>query len=168
MGISPEANIAYLEAVLAKAKLGAAATATAMARYIEDRVVNDTLQRTTHAPGAYYKARPGAPPATASGSLAKGMFHTPASGELRASAWVGNDARHARMLEFGGCVLKPRGGKTMKWKDTGRDTHWHHARLPADQDEFPAHPFIGPTTDEAIDDGELRRVAIDAFREYDP
>jgi hypothetical protein len=168
MGISPEENIAYLEAVLAKARLGASAAATAMARYIEDRVVTDTLQQTTHAPGAYHRARPGAPPATASGSLAKGMYHTPASGELRASAYVGNDARHARMLEFGGCVLKPRGGKTMKWKDTGRETHWHHARLPANQDEFPAHPFIGPTTDEAIDDGELRRIAIDAFREYDP
>ena len=167
MGITPEANIAYLEAVLAKARLGAAATATAMARYIEDRVVTDTLTQTTHAPGAYHRARPGAPPATASGSLAKGMYHTPASGELRASAYVGNEARHARMLEFGGCVLRPKGGKTMKWKDTGRENHWHHTILPVDG-ESKEHPFIGPTTDEAIDDGELRRVAIDAFREYDP
>jgi hypothetical protein len=33
---------------------------------------------------------------------------------------------------------------------------------------MPEHPFLGPTTDDAIDDGELRRVAIEAFREYDP
>jgi len=165
--MTPEQNIAYLEAILARARLGAAAAATAMAEYIADRVVTDTLQQTTHAPGAYHKARPGAPPATASGSLAKGMYYTPASGELRATAYVGNAARHAKLLEFGGCVLTPTDGKTMKWKDTGRETHWHHAVLPVDG-EFPAHPFLGPTTDEAIDDGELRRIAIDAFREYDP
>ena len=168
MGITPEENLAYLIQIEATARKGAAAAATAMARYIADRVVTDTLQQTTHAPGAYYKSRPGAPPATASGSLAKGMYYTPASGELRATAYVGNTARHAKLLEFGGCVLQPSGGKTMKWKDTGRDTAWHHKRLPSDQDEFPAHPYLGPTTDEAIDDGELRQVAIDAFREFDP
>jgi len=165
--VTPEENIGYLEAILARARLGAAATAEAMARYIAERVVDDTLTQTTHAPGAYHKARPGAPPATASGSLAKGMYWTPASGGLRATAYVGNTARHARLLEFGGCVLRPSGGKTMKWKDTGREAHWHHAVLPVDG-EFPAHPFLGPTTDEAIDDGELQRVAVEAFREYDP
>jgi hypothetical protein len=95
------------------------------------------------------------------------MYWTPASGELRATAYVGNNARHAKVLEFGGCVLRPTGGKTMKWKDTGRKTHWHHTVLPVDG-EFPAHPYLEPTTDEAIDDGELRQVAIDAFREFDP
>ena len=165
--MTPEQNIAYLEAILARARLGAAAAASAMAEYIADRVVTDTLTQTTHAPGAYHKARPGAPPATASGSLAKGMYYTPASGELRATAYVGNTARHAKLMEFGGCVLQPTGGKTMKWKDTGRATHWHHVRLPVDG-EFPAHPFLEPTTDETIDDGSLRQVAIDAFREYDP
>ena len=167
MSISPEENVAYLEQVLATARLGAAAAATAVARYIAERVVSDTLQQTTHAPGAYHRARPGAPPATASGSLAKGMYYTPASGELRASAYVGNTARHAKLLEFGGCVLQPTDGKTMTWKDTGRATPWHHKRLPVDG-EFPAHPYLGPTTDEAIDDGSLREVAIDAFREFDP
>lgn len=164
---TPEGNLAFLIQAEATARLGAAAAATAMARYIAQRVVYDTLQQTTHAPGAYYKARPGAPPATASGSLAKGMYYTPASGELRASAYAGNNARHAKLMEFGGCVLQPTDGKTMKWKDTGRKTHWHHTRLPVDG-EFPAHPFLEPTTDEAIDDGELRQIAIDAFREYDP
>jgi len=167
MGITPEENVAYLEQVLARAKLGAAATAEAMARYIADRTASDTLTRNTHAPGAYHRARPGAPPASASGTLARSMYWTPASGELRATAIAGNDARHAKLLEFGGCVLQPSGGKTMKWKDTGRETHWHHTRLPVDG-QFPEHPFLGPTTDEAIDDGSLRRVAIEEFRKYDP
>jgi hypothetical protein len=167
MSLTPEENLAYWIDIQRTARLGAAAAANAMARYIADRVVNDTLQQTTHAPGAYHRARPGAPPASASGSLAKGMYVRPASGEIRASAYVGNDARHAKILEFGGCVLQPTGGKTMKWKDTGRDTHWHHARLPVDG-PFPEHPFLGPTTDEAIDDGTLRQIAIDEFRKYDP
>ena len=55
----------------------------------------------------------------------------------------------------------------MTWKDTGRKIPWRHKRLPVDG-EFPAHPFLGPTTDEAIDDGELQRIAVEAFREYDP
>ncbi len=159
--MTPEGNLAHLEQVLARAKLGAAAAATAMARYVAERTRDDTLTQTTHAPGAYYKARPGAPPASASGGLAKGMYYTPASGGLRATAAAGNSARHAKLLEFGGCVLKPTGGKVMHWTDSGGS--WYHAVLPA-----PAHPFLGPTTQEAIDDGTLRQVAIDAFIPYDP
>ena len=159
--MTPEQNLALLIQIEARARLGAAAAATAMAKYIADRVVTDTLTQTTHAPGAYYKARPGAPPATASGSLAKGMYFTPASGGLRATAAAGNSARHAKLLEHGGCVLKPTSGKVMHWTDSGGS--WFHAVLPA-----PAHPFLEPTVQEAIDDGSLRQVAIDAFRPYDP
>jgi hypothetical protein len=165
--VTPREYLAAMEAARTRARLGAPAAAEAMARYIAERTANDTLRRTTHAPGAYYKARPGAPPAYASGSLARGMYWTPASGELRATAYAGNSARHAKLLEFGGCVLQPTDGKTMTWKDTGRDTPWHHKRLPVDG-EFPAHPFLAPTVQEAIDDGTLRQVAIDAFRIYDP
>jgi hypothetical protein len=132
-----------------------------MARYIAERTAEDTLRRNTHAPGAYYKAKAGAPPSYASGSLARGMYWRPASGGLRASAYAGNNARHAKLLEFGGCVLRPTSGKVMHWTDSGGS--WYHAQLPA-----PAHPFLEPTVQEAIDDGSLRQVAIDAFREYDP
>ena len=166
--MTPEENLTQWLQIEALARLGAAAAAEAMAKYIAERTANDTLRRNKHASGVYHKARPGAPPAYSSGSLAKGMYWTPASGGLRASAYVGNSARHARLMEFGGCVLQPTDGKTMKWKDTGRKEPWHHARLPSDSSEFPEHPFLGPTTDEAIDDGELQQVAIDAFREYDP
>ena len=165
--MTPEENLAQWLRIEQRARLGAQAAAEAMARYIAERTADDTLRRTTHGTGVYHKAAPGAPPAYASGSLAKGMYYTPASGGLRATAAAGNSARHAKLLEFGGCVLTPTDGETMTWKDTGRKTPWHHARLPVSGD-FPAHPFIGPTTQEAIDDGSLRQVAIDAFRPYDP
>ncbi len=157
--------IAWLEKAIARMELGAPAMANAMAEYIADRVANDMLQRTTHAPGAYYKAAPGAPPASASGNLAKSMFTTPASQGLRSTAVVGNNARYAKLLEHGGCVLKPTSGKVMHWTDSRGS--WYHARLPASGD-FPAHPFLAPAIQEAIDDGSLQRVAIDAFRPYDP
>ncbi len=167
MSISFEDNLAEWLRIEARARLGALAAAEAMARYIAERTADDTLRRTHHAPGAYHKAAPGAPPAYASGTLARSMYWTPASGGLRASAYAGNSARYAKLQEFGGCVLQPTDGETMTWKDTGRSTPWRHKRLPVDG-EFPAHPFLGPTTDEAVDDGELQRVAVEAFREYDP
>jgi hypothetical protein len=163
--MTPQENIALLKQIRARARLGAAAAAEAMARYIADRTANDTLRRTTHGPGMYHKAAPGAPPAYASGSLAKGMYWTPASGGLRATAYVGNSARHARLMEFGGCVLKPTSEPVMKWHDSRG--WWSHHQLPLSGD-FPAHPFLQPTVQEAIDDGTLRQVAIDAFRPYDP
>ena len=165
MAITPEANVAYLEGVEALARQGAVAAANAMAKYIAERVALDTLTQNKHAPGAYHRARPGAPPSTASGKLAKGMFHTPASGELRASAIVGNEDKRARNLEFGGCVLRPTRAKFMHWVDSGGS--WFHRVLPMDGERH-EHPFLGPTTDEAIDDGDLRDIAIAAFREYDP
>jgi len=165
MPITPEANIAYLEGVEVLARQGAAAAANAMAKYIVERVALDTLTQNKHAPGAYHRARPGAPPSTASGKLAKAMFHTPASGELRASAIVGNEDKRARVLEFGGCVLRPTTKKVMHWVDSGGS--WYHRVLPMGGEQ-PEHPFLGPTTDEAIDEGELRRVAIEEFRRYDP
>jgi hypothetical protein len=167
--VTLEEYIAWLEAAIEMMEYGAAAMAGAMAEYLADRVANDTLRRTTHSPGMYYKARPGAPPAYVSGTLAKSMFVTPSatSRGSRATALVGNNARQAKLMEYGGCVLQPTSGKTMKWKDSGRDRPWHHARLP-EAGEFPAHPFLAPTIQEAIDDGSLLRVAIDAFRPYDP
>ena len=159
--MTPEENLAQWLRIEQRARLGAQAAAEAMARYIAERTADDTLRRTTHGTGVYHKAAPGAPPAYASGSLAKGMYYTPASGGLRATAAAGNSALHAKLLEFGGCVLRPTSGKVMHWTDSGGS--WYHAVLPA-----PAHPFLGPTTQEAIDDGSLRQVAIDAFKPYDP
>ena len=162
MGISPEANVAYLEAVLAKAKLGAQAAANAMAAHVADRVANDTLRRRVNPPGTWYKARPGEPPSYGTGALAKSINTTPASAGLWSSAFVGSEDKRARLFEFGGCVLKPGGGGKLHWKDSGG--WWSHRWLRVDDE----HPFLGPTTDDAIDDGSLHQVARDAFREYDP
>ena len=167
MAMTLDEYIAWLERAIERMELGAPAMANAMAEYLADRVANDTLRRTHHAPGAYHRAAPGAPPAYASGNLARSMFTTPApaSRGVRATAMVGNNARYAKLMEHGGCVLQPTSRKVMHWTDSGGS--WYHARLPV-SGEFPAHPFLEPTVQEAIDDGELTRVAIDAFRPYDP
>jgi hypothetical protein len=167
--VTLEEYLAWLDAAIEKMEYGAAAMADAMADYLARRTAEDTLRRTHHAPGAYHKAAPGAPPAYASGNLARSMFTTPASASRgsRATAYVGNNAKYAKLMEHGGCVLKPTSGETMTWKDTGRKNAWRHKRLPVDG-EFPAHPFLEPTVQEAIDDGELARVALEAFMPYDP
>ena len=165
--MTPEEYLDWLDAAIGKMEFGAAAMADAMAEYLARRVADDTLRRNRHAPGAYYKARPGAPPAYSSGTLAKSMFVTPspASRGVRATAYVGNNAKYAKLMEHGGCVLKPTSRKVMHWTDSGGS--WYHARLPV-SGEFPAHPFLEPTVQDAIDDGSLQRVAIEAFRPYDP
>ena len=155
-----EENIEAWEAIAAKARGGSAAAAAAMARYIAWRTARDTLTRSYHASGAWHRTRPGEPPARASGKLAKGMFATPASGGLRASASVGNRECYSRALEFGS-VLEPMSSEYMHWKDSGGP--WYHEYL-----MMRPHPFLEPTVREAIDDGELQQVAIDAFRPYDP
>ena len=161
MGISPGANIAYLEAIIADIRQDAAsAVATAMAKYIAERARDVTLQRASHGPGEYYKARPGAPPARASGNLARSMFFKPASGGLRATAYAGNSADYSRILEFG-CVVTPQKGKAMHWVDSGGS--WFHTEL-----HIPPHPFLGPATEEALQGKDLHDVAIDAFMPYDP
>jgi hypothetical protein len=160
-------NIAYLRGVEALARQGAPAVANAMAEYIAERTALDTLTRKRLSPGMYHVAKPGDPPAMMSGKLADAMFTEPASGGLKASALAGNDDKRARMFEYGGCVLKsPRG--MLRWRDSGRPDNpggfWSHWFLRVDDE----HPFLGPTTEEAIDDGELRRVAIEEFRRFDP
>lgn len=166
-GISFWDNVEQWRRIEALAALGAKAGAEAMARYLAERAANDTLQRTSHGVGEYWKAAPGAPPASASGNLASEMFYTRAQGSsTRATAIVGNRARYAKMLEFGCHPVTPTRMKVMHWVDSGGS--WYHARLPADGSDMPAHPFLGPTIDEAIQDGELQRVAIEAFAKYDP
>lgn len=160
--MTPEQYLAWLEAVEAKARLGARPTAEAMARHVAERIRDDTLRRRKHAPGAYYKAKPGEPPSYASGKFADSIYSTPASGDLRATAYAGSGDKRAKLFEFGGCVLKPTSRSVMHWTDSGGS--WYHAELRVDV----AHPWLRPTVEETIDDGSLRQAAIDAFRPYDP
>jgi hypothetical protein len=161
VSISFEENVAQLEAYMANARKGAQAVANAMAEYIADRVANDTLTRRVNPPGTYYKARPGEPPSYGSGALADSMHSTPATEGLRSSASAGSTDRRAPVFEFGSCLLRPTRYKHMGWKDSGGI--WRHRSVLVDE-----HPFLGPTTDDAIDDGELFRVAIEAAVPFDP
>ena len=161
MSISFEENVAQIEAYMANARKGAAAVAAAMAAYIADRVANETLTRRVNPPGTYYKARPGEPPSFGSGALADSMYSTPAPTGERSSASAGSTDRRARVFEFGSCLLRPSSGSHMGWKDSRGI--WRHRSVLMQE-----HPFLGPTTDEAIDDGELLRVAIEAAIPFDP
>ena len=156
-----EENARNWDAIVEKAKKGAAPTATAMAKFIAERTANDTLTRSSHGSGAWHRTRPGEPPARATGTLAKGMFYTPAYGDGPVkNAWVGNRECYARALEYG-CVLQPVNDEFVHWKDSGGS--WFHEFL-----RLPSHPFLEPTVRESMDDGSLRDAAIEAFRPYDP
>lgn len=165
-GITWEENLRFWQDIARGVPAGARQAAGAMARYLAERTANDMLRRTTHGEGEYWKAAPGAPPASASGNLARSMYWTRGTGGARASAYVGNAARYAKMLERGCHPVEPTRRKVMHWVDS--EGSWYHAMLPADGEDMPEHPFLAPTVEEAVDDGELRQAAIDAFREYDP
>lgn len=139
---------------------GAVAAANAMARYIMKRTAEDTLRRSYHAPGEWYRQKSGEPPAFASGNLARSMYMRPASGGLRATALVGNSAEYSRILEFG-CVVTATAKKFLHWTDTGGS--WYHKFL-----VIPPHPYLSTTVEEAIADGSLVEVAYKAFQPYDP
>lgn len=160
MSITPAENVVYLEHVLARARLGAGPVATAMAKYIADRTATDMLQRHFHGPQEYHRARGNRPPSYGSGTLSKGMEFRPAHDGIRSTALVRNRVEYARILEFG-CVITPKHNRYMHWVDTAGS--WYHEFL-----EVHPHPFLGPTTDEAINDGGLRDAAIAAFEPYDP
>lgn len=163
--MTPDENLAQWIAIQEKARLGAQAAAQGMADYIARRTAENTLRRNRHPPGQYYKARPGDPPSFSTGKLADSMYSTPASGGLRSTAFAGSNDVRAKLFEYGGCVLKPTTKKVMHWVDSRGS--WYHSHLPANED-YPAHPFLSLTTDEAMSDGGLQQAAIDAFIPYDP
>ena len=152
--------VAEWEKIIQRAKPGAKAAADAMAEYIKWRTAEITLRRTTHAPGAYHRARPGEPPAYGSGNLARMMYVAQAHQGVRATALVGNKAPYSRVTEFG-CVVTAASQDKMSWADSAG--LWYHFQL-----DHPEHPFLQPTVDEAIADGSLQEVAVKAFEEYDP
>jgi hypothetical protein len=136
------------------------AAADAMAEEIVWRTKEITLRQTMHPPGAWHNQQAGQPPAYASGNLARSMFYMPASQGIRTSALVGNKAPYSRILEYG-CAVHIVYKKWLSWTDSGGT--WYHKVL-----EIPEHPFLGPTVDDAIDDGSLLEAAIRGFAEYDP
>lgn len=140
--------------------MGARPVAQAMARYIRDRTANVTLQRSSHGSQEYHRAKPNRPPARATGALSKAMQTKPAHEGIRATAYVMNRIEYGRILEYG-CFITPKHGEFLHWIDSAGS--WYHDIL-----IVPPHPFLGPTTEEAIRDNELQDAAIEAFRPYDP
>lgn len=126
-----------------------------MAAGFRDRVSQDTLRRTEHAPGMFWRAVRGQPPAYASGRLARSFVTIPASTRIRATARVGNTAVYASIQEFGGAT----------WPRTGEYMHWVNTRGPwwKRHVDIPEHPYFRPTVDEMIRDGSLRRLAASGF-----
>lgn len=158
--MTPQENLDNWLKIRDRARGGAKAAADAMARCIAWRAREITLRQTTHPPGAWHRQQPGQPPAYGSGNLARSMFWTPASSGLRATALTGNKAPYSRILEYG-CVVTPAYRDHMSWSDSGGT--WYHELL-----EIFEHPFLGPTTQDSIDDGSLQEAAVEGFKPFDP
>jgi len=158
--MTPEQNLEYLIELLELAMQGAQATATRMAEYIRWRTAEITLRTYFHAPGEWYGARPGEPPAYGSGTLSRSLYVIPAYSGLRATAIVQTDLDYSRILEFG-CVVTPKDKKFMHWVDSRGS--WYHPML-----VVPEHPYLSSTTEDSILDDSLQEEAIDEYRDWDP
>ena len=145
---------AYLETLQKAAASAAAPAANGMATAVKNRIQNDTLRQTVHAPNAFYRATPGDAPAYGSGNLARSIIMIPASGGITATATVGATARYAAIQEWGGWTA-PRTHLFMHWKNP---RPWWRKRV-----VIPEHPYFRPTVEKMIRDGSLQRAAYVPF-----
>jgi phage gpG-like protein len=168
VAISVEENIALLKAIRDQATTAAAPAADGMAETFED-AVGRTLRLSAHGPmpagpphsipfGIFYKATPGAPPAYATGNLARSIIRTAASGEITASALVGATAVYAALQEWGGSTWPSRSAY-MHWTNTRGS--WWMRRV-----DVPEHPYMRPTVDRTVHDGSLTAAAMEAFEAH--
>jgi hypothetical protein len=163
--MDPAGLVAMFEGLKADVSAAAVDAADAMGELYEDRLVNYTLKRAFHPPsrvakgevGFYYKAHEGAPPAYASGNLAKSIRRSAvqAMGPGFAQSSVYATANYAALLEEGGYTW---GNPWMHWLNNHPPGSWFMREV-----HIPKHPYMGPTTREVIVDGSLRRSAVDAF-----
>jgi phage gpG-like protein len=147
--------IEQLEVLKGAVENAAAPSATAMAENFRKGVVEVTLRQISHAPGLYWEAPAGQPPAYVTGNLARSVRTTPASGTPRASAFVAAYAKYAALQAFGG-ETRPTQGKYMHWRNSGGS--WFKERV-----YVPAHPYFPPTLGRQISDGSLSNVAAETF-----
>lgn len=166
--MTPEENVALFKAIRDQASTAAKPAADGMTETFED-AVGRTLKLHAHGPmpagpqhdipfGIFYKATPGAPPAYATGNLARSIMRTPASGGITASALVGATAEYAALQEWGGWT-EPNSSAYMHWLNT-RGPWWKkHV-------DVPEHPYFRPTVDRTIADGSLSRSAASAFEQH--
>ena len=163
--MSPEENLALFKAIRDQAATAAAPAVDGMAGTFED-AVGRTLRLSAHAPmpagaphsipfGIFHKAAPGAPPAYATGDLARSVMRTPASGGITASALVGATAVYAALQEWGGETWPSRSAY-MHWVNTAGP--WWKKRV-----TVPEHPYFRPTVDRTVADGSLSAAAAKGF-----
>lgn len=167
MAISVEENIALLKAIRDEASTAAVPAVGAMAGKFEDDV-GRTLRMTFHAPmpagpphsipfGIFYPAAAGAPPAFATGNLARSMMRTPASGGLVASAMVGNTAVYSAVQEWGS-TLYPNSA-WLHWRNTHGSWFMRSVTVPE-------HPYFRRTLRFDLANGSLTEAAMKAFEAH--
>lgn len=152
--MTPEENVAYLGRVKDLAATAAAPAATMMGRTMQ-AAVRRVLSRTAHAPGLYWEAPRGQPPAFVTGNLYAQTFNTPAYGLVEATSVVGNTAIYAGIQEFGGAT----------WPNRSAYMHWVNSRGPwwKKRVYVPEHSYFGPALREIIGNGTLQGGAMQAF-----
>lgn len=141
------------------AATAAAAPANAMTETML-RQVRVELNLTHHAPGMFWRATRGRPPAFASGHLVASLFNTRTYQPYRATSVAGDTAVYAAIQEFGGWT-EPTRHKFMHWVNTGGAWYMRHVNIPE-------HPYFRPALEKIIADGSLQRSAIDAFKRQMP
>lgn len=132
--------------------------ADAMAEGFRREVVYHTLRETSHPPGLFWRAARGRPPAYASGNLARSVRAQPAvqTGPAYARASVGAWAIYSGTQEWGKANIRPVRANYLHWVNS-RGPWWKKSVT------VPEHPFMKPTVDKMIRNGELSRLARDAF-----
>ena len=165
--MTPEENLALFEAIRAQVATAAPPAADGMAERFESDV-GRTLRMTVHAPmpagpphsipfGIFYPAAAGAPPAYATGNLARSMMRTPASGGISATAMVGNTAVYAAVQEEG-ATLYPNSAY-LHWVNT-------HGAYYKRSVTVPAHPYFARTLRFDIANGSLTRAAMEGWQAH--
>lgn len=130
----------------------------AMASAFAERVRNETLRETSHAPGLFWRAQRGRPPAYAAGNLARSVRAQKAvqTGPAYAHASVGAWAIYAGVQEFGKKGITPVRSDYMHWVNSRGP--WWKKRV-----TVPEHPYFRPTVEAMIRDGSFSRLASSSF-----
>ena len=164
--MSPEENLAYFQAIADQVPAANQDANTRMSsRFSGD--VSRTLRMTVHAPmpagpphdipfGIFYPAVKGAPPAYATGNLARSMVRTPASAGLVSRAMVGNTAVYANVQEEGATLFP-----------NSAYLHWvnHRGSYFMRSVTVTEHPYFRRTLRFDIANGSLTEAAMKGFAE---
>lgn len=154
--MSPEENEQFLKGLAAQVASAAGPAVNAMAETFKRQVVNVELQEEFHPPGMFWRQVVGHPPAYASGALARSVrVNSAKSPGPQSEASVGAYARYAAIQEWGGETWGTHG--LMHWVNSGGSWYMPHVTIPQ-------HPYFRPALKVVVNDGSLRRSAVEAFK----